>query len=48
VWDNGHGLTIQVNPMVKSLFIFIFGIGSNGCFVTGAPCLNGGYDYGRY
>jgi hypothetical protein len=28
VQDNGHGLTIQVNPMVKDLYIFIFGFGS--------------------
>jgi hypothetical protein len=28
--------------MVKGLFIFMFGLGSNGYFVTGAPYLNGG------
>jgi hypothetical protein len=22
------------------------GLGSNGCFVTNAPCLNGGHSYG--
>jgi hypothetical protein len=34
--------------MVKGLFIFMFGLRSNGYFVTGAPCLNVGYDYKRY
>jgi hypothetical protein len=23
----------------------MMGLGSNGCFVTGTPCLNGGHDY---
>jgi hypothetical protein len=30
--------------MIKGLFIFMFAIGSNGYFVIGAPCLNGGHD----
>jgi hypothetical protein len=33
--------------MVKCLFIFMFNIGSNGCFVTGAPGLDRGHGYGR-
>jgi hypothetical protein len=32
--------------MVKDLFIFMFGLKSNGYFVTNAPCLNGGHGYG--
>jgi hypothetical protein len=39
--DKCYELTIQVNPMVKGLSIFIVGFGSNGYFVTDAPCLNG-------
>jgi hypothetical protein len=34
--------------MVKGLFIFMFGLRSNDCFMTGAPCLNGGHGYGHY
>jgi hypothetical protein len=34
VQDNGHRLTIQVNLMVKGLFIFMFDFGSNGYFLT--------------
>jgi hypothetical protein len=26
--------------MVKGLFVFMFALGSNGCFVNGAPFLN--------
>jgi hypothetical protein len=48
VWDNGHDLTIQVNPMINGLLIFMFGFESNGYFVIGAPCLNGGHGCGRY
>jgi hypothetical protein len=32
--------------MVKSLKCVMMGLGSNICFVTGAPCLNGGHGYG--
>jgi hypothetical protein len=44
VRENYHGLTIiQVNPMVKKIYDYVMmSIGSNGCFVTNAPCLNWG------
>jgi hypothetical protein len=48
VWDNDHELTIQINPMVKCLFTFMFGLESNGCFVTGVPCLNWSHGYKHY
>jgi hypothetical protein len=31
--------------MVKSLWYMMMGLGSNGCFVTVTPCLNGGHGY---
>jgi hypothetical protein len=32
----------------SKVYMFMFGLGSNGCFVIGGPYLNGGHDYGRY
>jgi hypothetical protein len=41
VWDYGHGFTIiQVNPMVKGLFLFL-ALDPIVVFVIGASCLNG-------
>ena len=39
--DNGHGLTIHVNFMVKC--VRYMGRGSNGCFVTGAALMGSHY-----
>jgi hypothetical protein len=38
-------LLYRLFSMVKGLLIFMFGLGSNGCFVINAPCLNGGHGY---
>jgi hypothetical protein len=33
--------------MVKEIYDYaMMGLGSNGCFVIAAPCLNGSHDYG--
>jgi hypothetical protein len=34
-------LLYKLFSMVNGLFIFMFGFGSNDCFMTDAPCLNG-------
>jgi hypothetical protein len=41
VWDNGHRLTIHVSFMVKC--VCYMGLGSNGCFMTGATLMGGYY-----
>jgi hypothetical protein len=41
VGDNGHGLTIHVNFMVKCMCVN--GLGSNDCFVTRAALMSGYY-----
>jgi hypothetical protein len=46
VRDNGHGLTIHVNFMVKCVCYFMVKCeycGSNGYFVTGAALMGGHY-----
>jgi hypothetical protein len=45
VRDNGYGLTIQVNPMVKGLFLCL-ALDPMVIFVTDTPCLNVGHSYG--
>ena len=41
VRDNGHGLTIHVNFMVK--YVCHMGLGSNGCFMVDAALMSGHY-----
>ena len=41
VWDNGHGLTIHVNFMVKCMYYM--SLGSNACFVIGTFLMDGHY-----
>jgi hypothetical protein len=41
VQDNGHELTIYVNSIVKC--VYYVGLGSNGCFITGATLAGGHY-----
>jgi hypothetical protein len=43
VRDNDHGLTIILVVLYGQKFMIA--IGSNGCFVTSAPCLNGCHGY---
>jgi hypothetical protein len=39
---NGHELTIiWAWPYGHRDFTFIYGLGSNGCFVMGIPCMDG-------
>ena len=39
--DNGHGLTIHVNFMVKC--VYYMGFGFNGCFMAGATLTGSHY-----
>jgi len=39
-------LLYELFLMVKSLQCVMIGLRSNGYFVTGTPCLNGGHNYG--
>jgi hypothetical protein len=40
-------LIYRLDPMVTKIYDYVMmSLGSNGCFVTGRPCLNGGYGYG--
>jgi hypothetical protein len=41
VWDNGHGLTIHVNFMIKC--VCHMGLGSNGCFMADAALMDSHY-----
>jgi hypothetical protein len=46
VRDNGHELTIiWIIFYGQKFMLCIMGHGFNGCFVTGAPCLNEGHSY---
>lgn len=46
MWDNDHGLTIILIVLYGQKFKTCYdGLGSNGYFVTGASCLNGGHGY---
>jgi hypothetical protein len=42
--NNGYGHTIQVNPMVKYVFLCL-ALDSMIVFMTSASCLNGGHSY---